>query len=581
MPEFHSDSLVPPKHGVISPFAMLTWFSIVMVFIGVIAMFALKFDFSRLRGSDHFIGKAREAISAKDWPAAVEALRHVNGKDQDKPGYLRVVADFLEGARVEPALLDSTLDKLEAKGLMQAADYLWRSRMRLAVGNVAASRRALESIPSAKRESVEYMRLNIEILKEEGRMREAKMEEHRMAQMFPGNPEVVLLQASADLQASFPELQTAAMGKLWKLAGEKNEYGQKAIVLLSKSKLTLSEANRLLELADKSGIGTAERLQIVSTILRLDPEQREVILKKAIDQYRQGGAQAAVQLALWLAQEKEHRRAMELVMSAPAVSKEALMRSPEVFTMTIQGLAAESRWKEMLALIPKGKKLPVANALACTWRALATSHLNPSDALEPRAHLEEAFREAKISKDVFVLNLVARMAEEGNMSDLAFQAYQFLAAPEFGREFEMMDKSWKMAEILKDSGQLLRVAERLVSLRPANQILAQRCDYLRLLRGEQIEITLSTTAKNYQEGNPSDVYELLCALKAYRLNDKAQVAANLSRIKTLEGFTLGERAVCAGLLASQGDQIHAFPIAEKVQSQALLPEEELLMKGAF
>ena len=199
MSEDNSNSLIPGKYGVLSPFAKFAWCMIGLVVVSVIALFVLNFDFARLLGASHFINKARQAITAKDWPAAVEAIKHVQGRDRDRADFLRLLADFLEVTQTEPALLDATLDKMNARGLMQPHDLVWACRLRLVSGQIEAARKAFERIPVIAKPSLENFKLNIAILKEEGRTVEGLAEEERMLRSFPYEPEIVLRRAAKDL----------------------------------------------------------------------------------------------------------------------------------------------------------------------------------------------------------------------------------------------------------------------------------------------------------------------------------------------------------------------------------------------
>jgi len=102
MTEYTSDSLLPRKHGKISPFAFLVWSLIALVAVAVVILTVTKFDIARLRGADHFISKARQAVVAKDWPAAVWALQRIPGHVRERDDYLRVLADFLKHPAVIP-----------------------------------------------------------------------------------------------------------------------------------------------------------------------------------------------------------------------------------------------------------------------------------------------------------------------------------------------------------------------------------------------------------------------------------------------------------------------------------------------
>ncbi|MDB6004236.1 MAG: hypothetical protein JWR15_1223 [Prosthecobacter sp.] len=577
MPEFHNDSLVPQKHGVLSPFAIFTWCLVIVIALGVITLSLTKFDLERLRGSSYFIEKAHQAIEKKDWVAAISALQRVQGRERDEPPFLRVVADFLEATQSEPSVLETVLNKLDALGQMQPMDYIWACRLQLNARKIDLARKALDRIPTSERSSVDVLKLSVAVLAGEGRASEATAEEARLFQLFPNDPEVVLRTAKRDLKGTFAEIQQAALNKLWMLARQPNEWGLEAIRVLSEqSDLTLSEARQLLNLTDQQpAIIPAERLRVVSILLKLESSRREELINAEVKRYQQGTKLEKAQLGYWMASHHEYDKVMALV------PEEELMKSAELFPMVAQGLAGQQRWKELQALISKDKRLPVSNALAETWRALVARNLKPDDYREPRAHLELALREAKTNKEHFVLSLVAQMSYEANMPDLALQAYQALADARYGQELEMLEKGWEMALLLKESEDLLKIAERLAELRPDNHLFVWRRDYLRLLRGEQVEITLQDSTTDSPENEKSGVLHLMRALKAYRMHDMTQVSKNLAKIQTLENFSSGESAVCAGLLAANGEQTRAYEVAEKIRPQVLLQEEELLWKKAL
>lgn len=581
MPEFHSDSLVPPKHGVISSFAFFAWCAIVLASVGVIALFVTKFDFSRLRGADHFIGKARQAITAKDWPAAVRALQHVQGAACERAEYLRVLADFLEATRAEPALLDTTLVKLDTQGLMQPVDFIWACRLRVVAGQIGAARKAFERIPASSRQTVEAMKLSIEMLREEGRSKEAVEAENLLFESFADDPEIAVRKALRDLQGTFPEIQQAALSRLWELARRDDEPGASAIRILSRLRdVTLSEARHLRELADNHPeIAAGDRLPVISTLMRLDPQQRDPLLEAEVKRYENADSAAQTQLASWLAKEKEYDKVMALVPEA------MLMKSPDLFPQVAQGLAEQGKWAELMNLVRKGKKLPVSNARAATWRALATKNLQPDNAKEIRVHVEEAIREGQVEKNGLAVLGAARLAEEWSMADLALKAYETMAVPGSAQEAEMLENCWRAASTLKDSAALLKLADKRAMLKPSNVQLALQRDYLHLLCGDHLETTPATPS--VLAGNPgaeqeeSDVSRLLQALKAYRLHDLAAITSALGKIRNARALSTGERAVYAGLLACNGQTAQAFQLAESVRPELLLDEEAVFLRLAL
>ena len=580
MTEYTSDSLLPRKHGKISPFASLVWYLIAFIALTVLVLFFGKFDLTRLLGADHFIRKARQAIAAKNWPTAIGALRHIAGRDLERADYLRVLADFLEATRSEPSLLDATLVKLDTKGLMQPVDFIWACRLRLGAGNILAARKLWDRIPVASRQTAEVMKLTIALLKEEGRPQEAAAVESLLFENFADDPETAVHKAVRDLEGTFPEIEQAALRQLWELARREDEPGAMAIRVLSqRNDLTLPDAKQLHELADKQpSIAIGDRLPIISTLMRLDPQQRGPLLTAEVKRYEDGDSSVQIQLASWLAKEKEYDKVMALV------PREMLLKSPDLFPQVAQGLAEKGRWEELMELIPKGKKLPVSNARAATWRALATKNLHPDNAKEIRAHLEEAIREGQVEKNGLAMMGAARLAEEWSMADLALKAYEVLAVPGSAQESEMLDRCWLVATTLKDSTKLLKLADKRARLKPGNFRLAQQRDYMHLLCGDQVETVRTST--NGGAGSPAaeeenDAARLLQALKAYRLHDLPLLTYALEKVRNARALNTGERAVYAGLQAVNGQPAQAFQMAESVRPELLLNEEAVFLRLAF
>ena len=144
----------------------------------------------------------------------------------------------------------------------------------------------------------------------------------------------------------------------------------------------------------------------------------------------------------------------------------------------------------------------------------------------------------------------------------------------------MLEKCWELASTLRDSAALATISSRLLVLRPGDPLLILRHDYLRLLRGEEVESTLLNASKT-PESSRIATYQLLEALKAYRLRDIHLTNRLLRGIGDITGLTAGERAVFAGLLKSMaGETARSFQIAEKIHGQQLLEEERVFWKMA-
>ncbi|MFZ2278598.1 MAG: hypothetical protein WAW39_12400 [Prosthecobacter sp.] len=568
IPETDIESLIPKKGGKLSWFAMLTWVLIGVVLLGMTWLVLTKFDIGRLRGPGYFVTQAREALDAGSLPEALSAIQKVHGPARSSPDFLRILADYLQKTSSEPALLAETLEKLELAGSARPDDVLWISQARYLTGDTRRARAAWDRLSSSQRSSLMAMKLNIDLLRKEGSLHEAAELELQLFQRFPDEPEVAFRKALKDLDGSFPEIRDAAWKVLFKMASTGGRTGLDAVRTLSRrTELTLAEAEQLLKLAETHpDITPDDRLMIVSAIMRLNPMRREETIQAEIERYRTAGPAILAQVAAWLTREKEYAKIRELV------PESVLLESPALFPLVAQGLQEQQKWQELMDLLKKGKKLPVSNARAATWRALAVRNLHPSDIKAARDHLEEAIQQGASERNALALLGAATLAESWHMTDLALQAYQALAQPGSSGELQMLEKCWEMATIQNDSALLVRLASRLLKLRPDDLQFVRRHDYLCLLRG----VGLETTLLDGETATRSASDHLLEALKAYRLHDLAHASVVLHKVVDTKDFSMGEKAVYAGLLATTCNEVsQAYQIAEKIHTEGLLPEERV------
>lgn len=575
MPDLPTPSpLILVVKRLFSPFACFVWALVfVLLYFGV-RLVEKKFDVELLGGSGHLLEDARKAAQQNDWPAALQAIQKIPDGNRHKPEFLRVLADYLMATRTEPAVLVDVLERLDAAGESKPEDSLWLSRAHLALGRPEPARIALERTPSGP-ESLDYLETKMSLLKSEGLRREAAEVENVIFNNFADDPAVAVRKAARELNGTFPEIQKAALARLWQIGASPDGNGLSSIRILGQhTGLTLPETKRLQQLAAKHPTVTLDdRLNIASKLLRLEPSQREALVQAEIEGSKDAGPDAFQRLIAWLASEKEFEKIVSLV------PRDTLNKSKELFPAVAQDLAQRERWQELLQLLDKKKPLPVSNARAANWRALAAKHLHPTDVREARSHLEEAILDGAGKNDTHALEDAASLAEEWHMTDLALDASQKLAAPGLPRQVEMLEKCWQLASRLKRESVLSEVAERLARLKPDSFLFAKRHDYLRLLRGKEIEVTLT---KSDSPSAASAASLLLEALKAYRLHDLAQASAALRKVHDTSDFSIGEKAVYAGLLAAACDEVsQAYQLAEKIRPELLLDEELVFLEMAL
>lgn len=574
-PEIDQESLIPQKGGTLSSFARTVWVLMALIALAVVWLALTKFDIGRLRGADHYLEQARQAVAAKNWTAALGAIQKVEGEARTQPEFLRILADYLIGTRTDPETLAQLLEQLHVVGRSKPGDAIWLCMAHLTRGRPGPARAALERVSADLHGSLPYLDTRVALLKSEGRWREAVEAENMLFSRFANDPGIAVRKAARDLTGTFPEIQDAALKRLWQVAANNDQHALSAIrVLASYPQLGASHATRLQDLALLNPLATVEdRLNIASSLLRLEPERRDRLVQAEIARCRDSGPETFQTLIAWLAREREFEQILKLV------PRDSLIKSAELFPAVAQHLAQREEWEDLMKLIEKGKPLPVSNARAASWRALATHNLRPADTRTARSHLEEAIAEGMAKNDRQALAAAIALAEEWNMIDLALEATLRLAIPNSSHEAELLEKCWQLASRIKREDVLTETAERLTKLKPGSILLARRLDYLRLLRGENIEVTAASFPA---APHPSDNELLLQALKAYRLGDLPYAASCIKKIESSADMTPGETAIYAGLLAKVLKATGlAYQVAERVQKDLLLPQEKTFLDIAL
>lgn len=550
----------------------LIFVTVLVVVLIVIALNGLN-DAQMGRGGN-LVERAEEAIAQKDWPAALGAIQKVNESHRQQPAFQRVLADYLEETHSSPHTLVEVLERLKKSGEFRPMDQVWLCRAWLATNHLDKARAAWDAIPAPLCEGLEATRLKVELLRQEGQLREAAQLQADLNAEFADVPLVAVRLAVTELNGSFPEVRQKAQARLGELARRRDQAGLEALRVLSRyDGHTEKQAADLVGLASKHPLATpADRQGLVSLLMRLSPARRAELLQAEIDRCED---QDPAALALWLAREGETKRLQGL-------SAELRRVQPVAWFQTVaRALAEAKQWQELMKLVEEqqAERSPVSAAELLRWHAVALMQLHPEDVAAPHAELQHSIRKGAVEKNFACVALAAQIAEDWHMLDLALEAGLVLSHPGAPHEARMLENTRRIATQLKDTKVLAEIAARLTALEPENVLYARQAAYLRLLRGEKIEATLMAEDTTTEK---SAATLLALALKAWRLNDRPQAAAMLNRVRDTSDLTTGERAVYAGLLASAcGKVAQAYQIAEKIRVELLLEEEVGFLKRAL
>jgi hypothetical protein len=565
------------------PRERIGWFSI--SFIGVfILLLALFIAWRPLSGAAkaawarHHARAAQAAISGNDLAGAVPRIRDACSWAPQDVEVLRVVIDYLKITNSDPSTLAQQLKLLAEKQPLTQDEVVLLGRSLIAARKTAEARTLYEKMVPNTGSSPASLELLSQLLDAEGHTAESAEILRRSSQLKTDTPEARFQLAVEDRNHIFPEIRQQARAEMWNLAALDSRVGLAAIDHLAQDPdLNVSEARRLLQMAGQHPLkNLSSRLHVVSAILRLEPERRSTILDEETARYRSEDNGTLVDLAHWLAQEKEYARLLQVVPPNLAASSRPL------YVSMLEALYGQQRWQDLKDLL-KQKRPPVSDTLAAIWMADVESHLQP-DLTESRRLLSIGIEVATAKLNGDELYAAALLSERLGLHDLSLTAYRALAPIVPEKEMLFLQKAYEQAQLQKDGKALLAIARKLHDLRPSSAAFAERYDYLRLILGVEIEtVTLATThTASAEETNTLDHIspELLRALAAYRLGDNDSVKAQLTNLPDTKGLSAGQRAVIAGLLAHSGGVARAYQIAEQVPEMLLLDEERLFLNRA-
>lgn len=514
--------------------------------------------------------KAETAMAQQEWMRAAEHLREAREMQGDAPEVLRAQANFLLGTRMDPVLLEQTLEILIEKGADRPEDHLELVRLRLAMGETQSARSAFDALSESARQSPGGLKLLAALQVVEGRGTDANRTIRQAFDADTQDPKSGLRLALLNSQNTFPEIQKKARQQLWEYAKRDDSVGMEALgYLINQKDLTLEQVEALKALVDEHpDARDRHRFIVLSALIKLDPTRAEDYYDTEMSRYEGQGSEELVPLLGWLAREKQHTRILRLV------PIDVASKSRRVFPIVVQALIEDGRWADLKAMLEDTLELPVPKPVADLWMAEAFSHLEP-DLIQAAQRVRSTFETAKTDKNESLMIAAARIAERIELRELTLEIYDELAKLNPKMKAPMMAMAMEQGREKRDGEVMLGAAKRLHAARPENRLQADEMDFLRLVLGEEIELVdLSEAARTARDGGDSDRASLLAALMAYRLWLPEEMMTHLDQVKDVQSMDPGWRAVYAGLMAEADRPARAFEIGEKVPDRLLIDEEK-------
>lgn len=531
------------------------------------------------RGRSH-AHAALEALQKQDWMLTFRSMAEARRWAPLDEQVLLATIQVLDATQADPGALVQSLQTLDTLHPLTDEQSLMLARSLIVVGKPKEARDAISRLGPVAQNSATALEVQAALLKAEGHDKSARRVSNMALQAGDGSPEARLQLAVHQRSSPFTEIQNQALEEVWRIAREPSEVALPAIRRLAgEPSLTLAQARTLLDLVEKHPHqNAADRLTVVSALMRLQPDQRQVMLENEIRLFKDNGNARLEVFALWLAREKAYEHLIQLVPLRLAIN------SRELFPVIAQALAEQQRWTELDQMFAS-EHPPISKARLAVGTALVKSHLSPGSP-EVRQNLEAGISAATRDQDADTLENAAALAQRLFFTDLAVNAYLAIAGFDDNRAVAALQRAYNEAAVLKDAGQLLQIARKLHDVRPTSSVFTRRLSYLRLVMGEEIEmanvVSLENgTAESNQPSSPDLLpLSLLRSLAAFRVSNRSAMIASLSQLQDTTSLPPGPRAVAAGLLALAGQTGPAYQIAEKVPDGLLLREELAFLKHA-
>jgi cytochrome c-type biogenesis protein CcmH/NrfG len=416
--------------------------------------------------------------------------------------------------------------------------------------------------------------------------------------------------------------QQALSSQRSEVRGQKSENGQNTQQPVApkpgEGGSEMSDQQSLLDLAgalENHPLAKAQhKLLAVDLRIRADESQRDALIARAIDQWKNADAVSLATLATWLNGKAEYQKALD------NIPLEKTLQSRDLFLQYLDSLAALERWTDVKQLLVSDR-FPLDPVVQQMYLARCSVQLGEKAAAENnwRRAVEAA------AGDVGKLMTLGEYAEKNGNIDIAEAAYTNAATAAPKLRIAQQGRL-RIAQRKRDTRKLHSVLADMLVVWPNDAAVQNDEAYTRLLllpatpksgeggpsqqsqvegRKEKVENgpaietqppiasqeqktdnqelrALEDRAQKLIERDPSSLPHrtllALARLRQGRAEDALRVYENIQVAPT--ALTASALAVHAAVLEATGHHDDAGTEMEKIKSDQLLPEEQALVENA-
>ena len=544
--------------------------------------------------------KAFGLIEDEKWKEAREEAIAAYQLRQTEPAALRAVARFLSRTRQQQAF--EFWDQLAERETLTSDDRRDEAALALAGGEAGRATAAIDSLFADEGKSAKPRDwlLAAQLHLQKGAPAQAL---DSLGKLFAQSSATTREQ----FQASLLELQSARTGdsekdqlvqaeaweRLNKLAQGDDAVALDALVLHAQRVLATqnSEATdqKPGDLAPEEIIRRLEahplakapqKLLAIDLRIRAQPDEREALLTKAINEWKEADPASLATLATWLNGKGEHQRQLD------EIPEEKAFGSRDLFLQHVDALGALGRWSDIRRLL-ESERFPLDSVVQRMYMARCDAQLGNEAAA--KNNWERALESA--NGDAGKLIGLAEYAEKNGARAIAEQAYTqgTVAAPKLRAVWQ---GRLRTANASRETKEIHAALEGMLALWPNDTALQNDEAYTRLLLsasgGESAAdvpaeefIALEQLASSLVEREPASLpHRTLLALAL--LKQSRPVAA----LKVYEGIQVPTNSLTPSALAIHAAVLAANDHLEDARTEIaqapidkLLPEEQALVSG--
>jgi hypothetical protein len=495
--------------------------------------------------------------------------------DSSNPEAVRVAARIYTRAGQSQARY--LWDRLQSLNAINSDDVPWRIQALARLNEDKSASDQIEEVLRQSKPTKKIVNVADEVMQRLGRSNQLLVILKGYTEREPDDLETRFTYAMRLFQLGNSDQKNEGWGMLWKLAGNNDIIGLRAIEFLDSQQIAdPNEQIRLIERLEGHPLsGENHMIAALRRRVLAEPDRKQELMQNAINERGEAKREQLVPLAQWIIDEMQPETLLDFLKEDQVRDYQPLLH------LYLNALTIMKRYDDLERIVKDPR-----TRLTTAERDFHLLHLafvktgsieKPDDGIDKLLvdSVSSALKENRLDL-LLDLGLYAEKRKHYRTAMQAFTAASVNAQTE--REgYEGMLRTSYLAGSSKEFASAARETARRW---PDNQEFLERYFYSCLLNGTEIEAVAERCSKLY-EARPNDSQrKLLMSLASYRMLDR-EACVRYMQGMLLSDLSPGQGAVFCGLLRSIGYIKQAGELASAIpDDQLMLPEENEFLRFA-